>query len=75
MNKKPLYRYSGCHDYDASALNIVLGLTFSFDDQKYALEFDRESLFYTESLDESTRILEQMRKNISETSDHSYTED
>lgn len=73
MNKKPQYRYSGCHDYDASALNVVLGLTFGFDEQKYALDSDREALFYTE--DESMRILEQMRKNISDTSDHPYTED
>lgn len=71
----PPSRYSGCHDYDASALNVVLGLTFGFDDQKYALDYDRDSLFYSESLDESTRILEQQRKNISETSDHPFTED
>lgn len=30
FNKKPQYRYSGCHGYDASALNIVLGLQFDF---------------------------------------------
>lgn len=30
FNKKPQYRYSGCHGYDTSALNIVLGLQFDF---------------------------------------------
>lgn len=30
FNKKPQYRYSGCHGYDASALNIVLGLKFDY---------------------------------------------
>ncbi|XP_014673108.1 PREDICTED: uncharacterized protein LOC106813482 [Priapulus caudatus] len=27
---KPMYRYSGCHSYDASALNVVLGRLFKF---------------------------------------------
>ncbi|XP_046736524.1 uncharacterized protein LOC124405555 [Diprion similis] len=35
FNKKPQYRYSGCHAYDTSALNIVLGLYFKFDDTCY----------------------------------------
>ncbi|XP_050462848.1 uncharacterized protein LOC126857452 isoform X2 [Cataglyphis hispanica] len=35
FNKKPQYRYSGCHAYDTSALNIVLGLHFNFDDTYY----------------------------------------
>lgn len=35
FNKKPQYRYSGCHWYDGSALNIVLGLKFGFDEGRY----------------------------------------
>ena len=35
FNKKPQYRYSGCHRYDGSALNIVLGLKFGFDESQY----------------------------------------
>jgi len=35
FDKKPQYRYSGCHRYDMSALNIVLGDMFSFQEGKY----------------------------------------
>ncbi|KAK9298138.1 hypothetical protein QLX08_008453 [Tetragonisca angustula] len=44
FNKKPQYRYSGCHAYDASALNIVLGLHFNFDDTYYVHQ-ERETYF------------------------------
>ncbi|XP_034950984.1 uncharacterized protein [Chelonus insularis] len=44
FNKKPQYRYSGCHSYDTSALNIVLGLYFNFDESKYIIQ-ERESYF------------------------------
>ncbi|KAK0166115.1 hypothetical protein PV328_004562 [Microctonus aethiopoides] len=40
FNKKPKYRYSGCHSYDTSALNIVLGLYFNFDDSRYIHQED-----------------------------------
>ena len=36
------YRYSGCHSYDNSALNILLGLAFGFDETKYIF---KEKLF------------------------------
>ncbi|KAJ6641409.1 hypothetical protein Bhyg_06348, partial [Pseudolycoriella hygida] len=72
-DKKPLYRYSGCHAYDASAFNIVLGLTWNFDETKYSTHFD-SNLFYQESLEEATRNLENKRKNISDTSE-SFTDE
>ncbi|XP_064642790.1 uncharacterized protein LOC135497054 [Lineus longissimus] len=34
-NRKPLYRYSGCHRYEMSAMNIILGLVFNFDCGEY----------------------------------------
>ncbi|XP_001361465.3 uncharacterized protein [Drosophila pseudoobscura] len=76
FNKKPLYRYSGCHGYDASAFNIVLGLTWRWDNSKYSLPSDdAKNMFYKETLEEATRILESRRRNSSETSDHPFTED
>lgn len=44
FDKKPLYRYSGCHDYDNSALNVVLAKTFHFDESPYAA--DEELKFF-----------------------------
>lgn len=35
FDKKPMYRYSGCHRYDMSALNIVLGNMFQFQEASY----------------------------------------
>ncbi|XP_023334208.1 uncharacterized protein LOC111705776 [Eurytemora carolleeae] len=35
FDKKPQYRYSGCHSYDVSALNIVLGSMFQFRESRY----------------------------------------
>ncbi|KAH8407604.1 hypothetical protein KR222_007922 [Zaprionus bogoriensis] len=76
FNKKPLYRYSGCHGYDASAFNIVLGLTLHLDDSKYSLPSDtRENIFYKETLEQATKILENRRRNTSDTSDHPFTDD
>lgn len=73
-NKKPLYRYSGCHEYDTSAFNIVLGIVWKFDETKYSIGGDMK-FFYQESLEQSTKILENKRKNISDTSDHPFSDE
>ena len=44
FNKKPLYRYSGCHSYDMSALNVLLGSLFNYDIKPYAGN-DRDKFF------------------------------
>ncbi|KAJ9594859.1 hypothetical protein L9F63_013847, partial [Diploptera punctata] len=46
FNKKPQYRYSGCHGYDGSALNIVLGLKFGFDESQYT--YKGKKIFFRE---------------------------
>lgn len=72
FNKKPQYRYSGCHGFDESAFNIICGLTFNFNEAKYSVTDYEESLFYRQSLEDSIRILDNRRRNISETSEHPY---
>jgi len=37
VQRRPRYLYSGCHSYAESALNIVLGLAFNFEDSEYTL--------------------------------------
>ncbi|KAL0841671.1 hypothetical protein ABMA28_013948 [Loxostege sticticalis] len=37
FDKKPQYRYSGCHGQDASALSIILGLQYGFEEGAYAV--------------------------------------
>lgn len=68
--KKPRYRYSGCHNFDESAFNVVCGLAFNFNEAKYSVTDNDGALFYKEKLDDSVRILENRKKNISETSEH-----
>lgn len=67
-------RYSGCHAYDVSAFNIVLGLTWNFDETKYSLHGE-SSFYYLETLEQATKMLESRRKNSSDTSDHIFPSD
>jgi hypothetical protein len=46
FDKKPQYRYSGCHRYDGSALNIAIALAFNYDDSKYSYT-GKETFFRT----------------------------
>ncbi|XP_020717084.1 uncharacterized protein LOC101460763 isoform X2 [Ceratitis capitata] len=74
-NKKPQYRYSGCHAYDVSAFNIVLGLTWHLDASKYSMPSEETNFFYKETLEKATKILENRRLNSSDTSEHTITEE
>ncbi|XP_076472223.1 uncharacterized protein LOC143301722 [Babylonia areolata] len=40
--RKPLFKYSGCHYYDMSALNVILGPLFDFDERAYS---SKETVF------------------------------
>ncbi|XP_069953003.1 uncharacterized protein [Cherax quadricarinatus] len=54
-DKKPLFRYSGCHHYDASAFNVALGVMFSYDTRPYlaaSSPFTRVSRKPQQELDE-----------------------
>lgn len=74
-NKKPQYRYSGCHAYDTSAFNIVLGLTWHLEESKYSLPGETNKIFYQETLEQATKILESKKRNNSETSEHPFTDE
>lgn len=63
FDKKPQYRYSGCHSYDTSALNIVLGLKFNMDGTQYMLD-ESEKLFETVDLDKAEALLREFEQNI-----------
>lgn len=62
FNKKPQYRYSGCHSYDASALNIVLGLKFKLDSSRYTYQRSKE-LFKLITLDKAVLELQGLEQN------------
>lgn len=62
FDKKPQYRYSGCHNYDTSALNIVLGLKFKFDSSRYTYN-NSVNLFQTVSLEAARMTLHSFEQN------------
>lgn len=65
FDKKPQYRYSGCHSYDTSALNIVLGLKFKSDYNKYSYQGNK--LFTSVTLDDAINSLKELEQNTTTT--------
>lgn len=49
-------------------------MTWNFDESKYS-QNGNSKLFYQETLEEATKNLENKRRNISDTSDHPFTDD
>lgn len=60
FDKKPQYRYSGCHNYDVSALNIALGLKFKLDCSRYTQNI---SWFETVDLLKAVTMLKEIEQN------------
>nr|CAD7400246.1 unnamed protein product [Timema cristinae] len=65
FNKKPQYRYSGCHRYDGSALNIVLGLYFGFDEKRYTCK-GKERYFRRVTVETATAEMAGLEGNATE---------
>lgn len=63
FNKKPQYRYSGCHSYDTSALNIVLGVKFKLEGSRYMYD-DSKKLFDEITLDQAVATLKSLEQNL-----------
>lgn len=65
FDKKPQYRYSGCHSHDSSALNIVLGLKFQFDDTRYSAPAP-DTWFYTVTAGAAAEELARLQDNVTD---------
>lgn len=57
---RPFLRYSGCHSYDTSALNIALGIKYKIDDYSYG---GSDELFETVTLSQANALLVQLEQN------------
>ncbi|KAK9881682.1 hypothetical protein WA026_017198 [Henosepilachna vigintioctopunctata] len=73
FDKKPLYRYSGCHNYDVSALNIVLGVKSKFDYKTYTY-LDTEISFNIVPLAQAIDMLRMYEQNTTTESRYSDTQ-
>ncbi|XP_014242261.1 uncharacterized protein LOC106662581 [Cimex lectularius] len=60
FDKKPNYRYSGCHGNDASALSVLLGLLFNSDTDEYSIQAEAttQSNGYFRRVDSTEAALE-----------------
>ncbi|KAL3270007.1 hypothetical protein HHI36_009064 [Cryptolaemus montrouzieri] len=73
FDKKPLYRYSGCHNYDVSALNIVLGVKTKFDYNTYTY-LDNDISFNIVPLAKAIDMLRKYEQNTTTESRYSDTQ-
>ncbi|CAH1155863.1 unnamed protein product [Phaedon cochleariae] len=62
FDKKPQFRYSGCHSYDTSALNIALGLVFEQNSESYTYS-DSVNYFEVVSLNKAEAMLKELEQN------------
>ncbi|CAH0555286.1 unnamed protein product [Brassicogethes aeneus] len=60
FDKRPLYRYSGCHSYDVSAMNIALGLKYRLEEYSYN---EPDDLFEAVSLSKANAELKILELN------------
>lgn len=66
FDKKPQYRYSGCHERDASALSILLGQRSGFEESQYAAQ-DADRHAWRRVTDDAARAeLDLLLKNATE---------
>lgn len=63
FDKKPLYRYTGCHRYDASALNVILGLMFDFSSSHYAAR-EEDKFFHHVDIDKDLTLNSEKNSTI-----------
>ena len=67
-DKRPIYRYSGCHHYDTSAFNIILGVLFKLDTSAYTTKqrfFRKQDQYWPLDANSTTPTLPQTDIQIS----------
>ena len=66
FDKKPAFRYSGCHAYEVSALNVVLGKMFGFNESKYIVSDNNKLFMKSSELEDKIIEVEPTDENNSE---------
>lgn len=50
FDRRPLFKYSGCHRYEQSAFSIIVALFYQFDENKYTASINQNSKLANSSL-------------------------